>query len=147
MTSGGTSSGGDGPDPRRRSDGPDPREGGRPAATGHERARAGAAGASVVLGCRVLPWGGLTAAAAGRVEAAAEAYQAGLAPRIVTSGGRRWGAHVEALVLRDALVARGVPARAIEAELWSMTTYENAVFSAELLRRHGARDAVIVTCS
>jgi uncharacterized SAM-binding protein YcdF (DUF218 family) len=103
--------------------------------------------AIVVLGCRILPCGRLTAAAEGRAEAAALAYRAGVAPRLVTSGGRRWGAQVEAVALRDALVARGVPAEAIHVELWSMTTYENAVFSAALLGRLGARSAVVVTCS
>ncbi len=100
-----------------------------------------------MLGCRVLPCGRLTTAAEGRAEAAAEAYRAGLAPRVVTSGGRRWGPQVESIALRDALVDRGVPARAIHVELWSMTTYENAVFSAALLGQLGARSAIVVTCS
>ena len=105
------------------------------------------ADAIVVLGCRVLPCGRLTTAAHGRASAAADAYHTGVAPLVVASGGRRWGAIVEALALRDALVARGVPASAILAELWSMTTYENAVFSTALLNRLGARSAVVVTCS
>jgi uncharacterized SAM-binding protein YcdF (DUF218 family) len=105
------------------------------------------ADAIVVLGCRVSASGRLTTAAAGRAETAAEAFQAGAAPRIVTSGGRRWGATTEALALQQALVARGVPREAIHAELWSLTTYENAVFSAAMLRKLGARSAVIVSCA
>lgn len=105
------------------------------------------ADAIVVLGCRVLPSGRLTAAAEGRAEAAAAAYRAGLAPRIVASGGRRWGAQIEALALQRSMIARGVPRAAIIPELWSLTTCENAIFSAALLRRLGARSAVIVTCS
>jgi uncharacterized SAM-binding protein YcdF (DUF218 family) len=107
----------------------------------------GGADAIVVLGCRVHSSGRLTTAAEGRAEAAADAYRAGLAPVVVTSGGRRWGARVEAIALRDALVEKGVPASAIHVELCSMTTYENAVFSAALLGRLGARSAVVVTCS
>jgi uncharacterized SAM-binding protein YcdF (DUF218 family) len=107
----------------------------------------GGADAIVVLGCRVLACGRLTTTAEGRAEAAADAYRAGIAPLVVASGGRRWGAQVEAIALRNALVGRGVPAAAIHAELWSLTTYENAVFSAALLGRLGARSAVVVTCS
>lgn len=103
--------------------------------------------AIVVLGCRVLASGRLTAAAEGRAHAAADAYGAGMAPRIVASGGRRWGSQIESVALKDSMVKRGVPAEAIVAELWSLTTYENAIFSAALLRQTGARTAVVVTCA
>lgn len=45
------------------------------------------------------------------------------------------------------LVARGLPAAAVFPELCSLTTSENALFSAALLRRIGARRALIVTCN
>ena len=54
---------------------------------------------------------------------------------------------MEALALQRALIARGVPREAILAELWSLTTYENAVFSAAMLRKLGARSAVSVSCT
>lgn len=108
--------------------------------------RRATADAIVVLGCRVSPSGRVTATLAGRAEAASAAYLAGLAPRVVASGGRRWGSTVEALALREAMIARGVPEGAIVTELWSLTTYENAVFSAALLGHMGARSAVIVSC-
>lgn len=104
-------------------------------------------GAIVVLGCRVHPSGRLPPAAEGRAAAAVRAYREGKAPWIVASGGRRWGNQVEALALREELVLRGVPREAILVELWSMTTYENAVFSAAILSRLGARSALIVTCA
>lgn len=104
------------------------------------------ADAIVVLGCRVSPSGRVTTTLAGRAEAAAAAYHAGIAPRVVASGGRRWGSSVEALALRDAMIGRGVPESAIVTELWSLTTYENAVFSAALLRSLGATSAVVVSC-
>lgn len=105
------------------------------------------ADAIVVLGCRILPSGRLTPAAAARAESAVAAYRAGLAPRVITSGGRRWGARIEAIALENAMIAAGVPAHAIRAELWSLTTHENAIFSAALLRSLGARSALVVTCS
>jgi uncharacterized SAM-binding protein YcdF (DUF218 family) len=105
------------------------------------------ADAIVVLGCRVPPSGRARGAAARRAEAAAQAYLDGVAPVVITSGGRRWGAHVESSVLRRELVRLGVPDAAVVEELCSFSTYENAVFAAGLLRRLCARDAVIVTCA
>jgi uncharacterized SAM-binding protein YcdF (DUF218 family) len=105
------------------------------------------ADAIVVLGCRVLPSGRLTTAAARRARTAAEAYLRGVASHIVASGGRRWGAQIEAEALRRELVHAGVPETAVTRELWSLTTHENAVFSAEILRRMGARSVAIVTCA
>ena len=115
--------------------------------TSHAPQPAPRAEAIVVLGCRVHPCGRLTAAAAGRASAAAAAFRAGVAPRVIASGGRRWGAQIEAVALKGALVDRGVPERAVLTELWSFTTVENAIFTSALLRRLGVGSAVIVTCS
>ncbi|MBK8259700.1 MAG: YdcF family protein [Polyangiaceae bacterium] len=104
------------------------------------------ADAIVVLGCRVLSSGGLTTPAEGRARAAAEAFRAGVACHILVSGGRRWGAHAEASAIQRWLVADGIAENAITAELLSMTTYENALFSAAILRARGARTAAVVTC-
>src|SRR5688572_1997964 len=65
---------------------------------------------------------------------------------IVVSGGRRWGRTVEAVAMAEALVARGVMRERIVLELLSLSTVENARFSAELLRAAGVRRAAIVTC-
>jgi uncharacterized SAM-binding protein YcdF (DUF218 family) len=104
------------------------------------------ADAIVVLGCRVLPSGRPTTVAARRAAKAAEAYLEGIAPHVIASGGRRWGALIEADVLRCELLRAGVPESAVTRELWSLTTHENALFSAELLRRLGARRVAVVTC-
>jgi len=105
------------------------------------------ADAIVVLGCRVHPSGQPSAAAQRRVQRAALAYDEGVAPRVLVSGGRRWGEHAEALVLREALRAAGVPSEAIDVELCSMTTSENAFFSARLLRRYGTARVAVVSCA
>jgi uncharacterized SAM-binding protein YcdF (DUF218 family) len=104
------------------------------------------ADAIVVLGCKIMPSGRPSAAAARRADAAAAAYRAGVAPVVIASGGRRWGAHVESRVFGHALASAGVPRSAILTELCSLTTYENAIYSAALLRRLGARTAAVVTC-
>jgi uncharacterized SAM-binding protein YcdF (DUF218 family) len=106
------------------------------------------AAAVVVLGCRVEATGQPSSALARRAARALEAFERGVASAIVVSGGRRWHGHlVEAECARNWLVARGVPESRIHAELLSLTTAENAVFSAELLRRIGARSTLVATCA
>lgn len=102
--------------------------------------------AIVVLGCRVLPSGRPTRAAAKRAARAADAYHEGVASHVIASGGRRWGDMIEAETLHAELARRGVPELSITRELWSLTTHENAIFSAELLRRRGAGSVTVVTC-
>jgi uncharacterized SAM-binding protein YcdF (DUF218 family) len=91
---------------------------------------------------------------------AAQAYLNGFAPCVIASGGRRWGSQVEAHTLRDELVRAGVPSKDVFLDLLSLTTHENALFSAALLHRlrgegriSGAEQActtarvLVVTCS
>lgn len=104
------------------------------------------ADALVVLGCRIAPSGCPAPPAARRAARAANAFLAGVAPVVVVSGGRRWGAHIEARAIGGALLRAGVPTGAVVEELCSLSTCENAIFSAAVLRRLGARRAAIVTC-
>jgi uncharacterized SAM-binding protein YcdF (DUF218 family) len=101
--------------------------------------------ALVILGCRVngTP---LSGAALRRVERTASAWNEGLAPRLVASGGQRWNGIVEAEALADALVARGVPRDVIVLERESRTTHENAIKTARILLAEGHRSVGVVTC-
>jgi uncharacterized SAM-binding protein YcdF (DUF218 family) len=82
-----------------------------------------------------------------RVEAAARAYEAAGAAFVVVvaSGGRRWGTAVEADVMARELALRGVPSTAIVRERCSLSTRDNARFSAAILARHGVSRALLVT--
>ncbi len=104
------------------------------------------ADAIVVLGCRIAASGRPTPPAARRAATGASAYLAGVAPRVLVSGGRRWGSQIEARALGRAVVRAGVPAAAVVEELCSLSTFENAVFSAAILAGLGARRAAVVTC-
>jgi uncharacterized SAM-binding protein YcdF (DUF218 family) len=104
------------------------------------------ADAIVVLGCRIEPSGRPAAAASRRAAAAASAFQSGVAPLVVASGGRRWDAHIEARAIRRRVIEAGVPAAAVLEELVSLSTRENAVCSAAILHGLGARRAAVVTC-
>jgi uncharacterized SAM-binding protein YcdF (DUF218 family) len=70
---------------------------------------------------------------------AADLFKAGLAPRIVVSGGG------DATIIRRYLIQEGVPADRITIEDRSTTTWENALFVAPLLRSHNARRVLLVT--
>jgi uncharacterized SAM-binding protein YcdF (DUF218 family) len=104
------------------------------------------ADAIVVLGCRIATSGRPAPPAARRAATGASAFFAGVAPWILVSGGRRWGSQIEARAIRRALVGAGVTAAAVTEELCSLSTYENAIFSAAVLARLGARRAAVVTC-
>lgn len=111
------------------------------------RRMAYAADVIVVLGCRVHPSGAPTETARRRAARAAQAYAEEIAPWVLVSGGRRWGAHAEAYVIGEELVRCGVPQEALLYELCSLTTFENAIFSSAMLRCMGARRIAVVTCA
>lgn len=101
--------------------------------------------AIVVLGCRVAE-GSLSAPARRRVERGARAFHDGVAERIVVAGGRRWNRAQEADEFAQELARLGVPASVVLREDRSLTTAENARFTAELLAPLGAERVALVTC-
>jgi cyclophilin family peptidyl-prolyl cis-trans isomerase/uncharacterized SAM-binding protein YcdF (DUF218 family) len=69
------------------------------------------------------------------------------APLVIVSGGSTWNGVVEADAMADALVLGGVPRDAIVRDRLSLTTRENARYSAIALTRRGHDEAVLVTCA
>ena len=101
----------------------------------------------MVLGCgfRAAPGGGIAEGALGRrVAAAARAYRERGEPGVpvVASGGRRWDGVTEADAMAAELERLGVPAEAIVRERCSLSTRDNARFSAAALARRGIARAV-----
>jgi len=85
---------------------------------------------------------------ADRVWHAARIFRAGKAPLLILSGGviPRLGTKVsEAEAMRIFLVDLGVPTKAIRLEERSRNTYENAVFTEEILRKSGLTRVLLVT--
>jgi uncharacterized SAM-binding protein YcdF (DUF218 family) len=93
----------------------------------------------VVLGAALARDGGLGPALAERVAAGVAAWHRRLAPRLLMTGAR------EATAMRNRAVELGVPPDAIWIEHASLTTRDNAVLCAAILRGHGVRRALIVT--
>lgn len=85
---------------------------------------------------------------ADRVLHAARLYKAGLAPRVIVSGGRVFpdpDLPSEAEYLRQLLVELGVDAEAIVLETQSRNTYENGLLSAKLMQERELSTALLVT--
>ena len=107
--------------------------------------------AIVVLGCAVRcdAAGRLgSSALSRRLGTTAQTYRLSGDPTtvVIVSGGRRWGSVVEADVMKRELALRGVPPYSIVRERCSLTTLDNARFSAAILSRRGIRCARLVTC-
>ena len=100
----------------------------------------------VLLGCSLGRRGALSRTAKRRAARAAEAFRAGLSPHILACGGKAWSGVREADALAAFLLESGVPESALERELWSHSTRDNAHFAAQLLLPRGLRRIGLVTC-
>ena len=96
--------------------------------------------AIVVLGCQTYSWGPGTELSA-RTHQGAALYHAGVAPRILASGGYSGGRWSEPEAIRDELVRLGVPGGAIELD----HTGTNTRGTIATLRREGIEGAVAVS--
>jgi hypothetical protein len=67
-------------------------------------------------------------------------------PIVVVSGGRTWAGEVEADAMAEGLVGLGVPAGVIVRERASLTTRDNARFTAASCARRQIGRVAIVTC-
>lgn len=84
-----------------------------------------------------------------RVLYAAHLYKAGKAPLIIATGGRiAWlknPSSSEADSMKNLLVEIGVPASAIIEETQAVNTYENALYTKEILEQRGIKKSLLVT--
>lgn len=80
-----------------------------------------------------------------RVDAAAELYLAGRAPKVVLSGGALEGDVSEARGMAHAIRQQGVPESALILENASRTTYENATLTEDQLKARGIGKVLLVT--
>ena len=88
---------------------------------------------AIVLGAAVWPGGVPSRALLRRAEKAAALYRAGEVRRLLATGGIGHHPPSEASVIRDVVMACGVPGDAIILEETSATTLENLAFAKALL--------------
>lgn len=98
--------------------------------------------AIVVLGAAVRPDGRPSGALARRVERGVELFQAGEAGALLLTGG---GSPSEASVMRALAVEAGVPEACIVVEEDSVSTLENAIYSASVMAERGWVSALLVS--
>jgi vancomycin permeability regulator SanA len=96
--------------------------------------------AIVILGCQTFAWGIGTELRA-RTHRGAALFHAGVAPRLVASGGYSGGVHSEPEAIRAELLALGVPEQAIELD----HTGTNTRGTVAAVRRLGLDGAVAVS--
>lgn len=81
-----------------------------------------------------------------RIDNAVEAYKTQMAPRIIVSGGPTYeSGKSEAEFIADELVNRGIPRHAVLAEPKAESTWENALFTRDMMLRYNWQKAVVVT--
>jgi len=81
-----------------------------------------------------------------RLDHAAELYQKGMAPRILTTGGAGGDpVFTEGGVGRSYLMTKGVPADAIVVETEAESTVESTAMAGEIMRRMGLHSVIVVS--
>jgi uncharacterized SAM-binding protein YcdF (DUF218 family) len=82
-----------------------------------------------------------------RLDRAVELFKEGRIPAIIVSGGldRTDFILTEAEGMRNYLLERGIPDRVIVMEQQATSTYENLLFSQQLMSQHGWHSSVIIT--
>ena len=103
--------------------------------------------AALVLGCPADNDGTPSLCQRCRVKSAVRLYRRGVVRRLIFSGGAAHSPFVEADVMADLAVKRGVPAGAILREGRALTTWQNVRFARQLLEDAGAKTALVISTS
>jgi len=80
-----------------------------------------------------------------RTERGAELFQAGYAPYIIVSGGPIYNNITAADLMMNHAVELGIPAEAIIKESYADSTYQNAVYTKEIMEQRGFKSVIIVS--
>jgi vancomycin permeability regulator SanA len=107
--------------------------------------RAGRADLVVVPGNSVLANGQPSRRLAARLDAAVQAYEQGLAPLILVSGGTGATGFDEALAMRDYLRAAGIPAASIRVDSAGVNTMATATNAVRLMRQENLHTVLLAT--
>jgi uncharacterized SAM-binding protein YcdF (DUF218 family) len=101
--------------------------------------------AALVLGCPAEPDGSPSMCERCRVKSAVRQYRRGHIGKIIFSGGAAHSPLVEADVMGDLAVRRGVPAGDVLREGRALTTWQNVRFSLRLLRAHALSTVLVIS--
>lgn len=82
-----------------------------------------------------------------RTERGIELYEAGYAPYIIVSGGPLYMNTTYADLMKNHIIEHGIPADVVIKESRSDSTYQNALYSKEIMKKKGFKSAIIVSSS
>jgi uncharacterized SAM-binding protein YcdF (DUF218 family) len=99
----------------------------------------------IVLGYPAFPDGTPRPEMRERVLEGVREYRAGVAPRIIMTGGAAHNDYVEAHVMATLAESEGVPASAVIEEGQAHDTIQNAYYSAQIMQAHGWHSAEVVS--
>jgi uncharacterized SAM-binding protein YcdF (DUF218 family) len=99
----------------------------------------------IVLGYPAKPDGTPRPEMRERVLEGVREYRAGVAPRIIVTGGAAHNEYVEAHVMAKLAEAQGVPADAVVEEGQAHDTIQNAYYSVQIMEAHGWHSAEVVS--
>ncbi len=99
----------------------------------------------LVLGNPAQDDGSIAPLARSRVMEGIRQYRAGVAPRLLMTGGAVQNQFVEAQVMLEFARSQGVPASALLAEGESRNTIQNAFYSYKIMQAHDWTSALVVT--
>ena len=105
----------------------------------------GKADVALILGNKVDPDGAPSARLRARLDRALELYRAGYFPAMIASGSVGKEGFDEAKVMKDYLVARGVPAANVIVDSTGVTTFASARNTARISREQNFRSVLVVS--
>lgn len=100
---------------------------------------------ALVLGNKVELDGTPSPRLRARLDRTLELFRAGYFPFIIVSGGTGKEGFDEAAVMRNYLIAHGVPASAVITDSHGNTTFASAVNTARIAKEHGFKSVLAVT--
>lgn len=109
------------------------------------RDRPGKADVGLVLGSKVERDGTPSARLRARLDTAVECYRASRFPAVIVSGGFGKEGFDEALVMRDYLVAQGIPAECVIVDSEGTTTYASARTMRRIARERKFKSICVVS--
>ncbi|MEM7014619.1 MAG: YdcF family protein, partial [Verrucomicrobiota bacterium] len=107
--------------------------------------RGGSGDIGVILGGKVFPSGTPSRSLRVRIEHGLRLYQEGRVQQLLVSGGLGKEGHDEAVVMRDYLIRKGVPASDIIVDSNGLNTRRTATFTATELQRQNANSVIVVS--